>query len=197
MQHGFIKVCAATPEIRVADVEYNTKNIIAAIKESAGNGSQLTVFPELCVSGYTCGDLFNQPTLITACEKAIAEICESTSDLKTLVFVGAPIADGGRLYNCAVAMCNGKILGIVPKTYLPNYGEFYEKRHFSPAPVNSTYVAIAKNSGVIFGTNLIFTANNFPAFKVSAEICEDLWAPQSPSVANAKAGATIIEEHAK
>ena len=95
MQHGFIKVCAATPEIRVADVEYNTKNIIAAIRESAGNGSQLTVFPELCVSGYTCGDLFNQPTLITACEKAIAEICESTSDLKTLVFVGAPIADGG------------------------------------------------------------------------------------------------------
>lgn len=192
MQHGFIKVCAATPEIRVADVEYNTKNIIAAIKESAGKGSQLTVFPELCVSGYTCGDLFNQPTLISACEKAIAEICESTRDLKTLVFVGAPVADGGRLYNCAVALCNGKILGIIPKTYLPNYGEFYEKRHFSPAPVNSTYVAIAKNSGVIFGTNLIFTANNFPAFKVSAEICEDLWAPQSPSVAHAKAGATII-----
>lgn len=192
MQHGFIKVCAATPEIRVADVEYNTKNIIAAIKESAKNGSQLTVFPELCVCGYTCGDLFNQPTLISACEKAVAEICEATRDLKTLVFVGAPIADGSKLYNCAVAICGGKILGVVPKTYLPNYGEFYEKRHFSSAPTTPTYVAIANNYGVILGTNIIFSANNCPGFTVAAEICEDLWAAQSPSVAHVKAGANII-----
>lgn len=192
MQHGFIKVCAATPEIRVADVEFNTKNIIAAVKESAANGSQLTVFPELCVCGYTCGDLFNQPTLISACERAVGEICEATRGLKTLVFVGAPVADGSRLYNCAVAICDGKILGVVPKTYLPNHGEFYEKRHFLSAPTTPTYVSIAENHGVLLGTNIIFSANNCPDLTVACEICEDLWAPQSPSAEHAKAGANII-----
>ena len=116
MQFGFIKVCAATPEMRVADVEFNTKKIIEAIKVSADNGSQLTVFPELCVCGYTCGDLFNQPALIKACEKAVKEICEATVGIKTLVFIGAPIAYGSNLYNCAVAISDGKIMGIIPKT---------------------------------------------------------------------------------
>ena len=129
MQFGFIKVCAATPEMRVADVEFNTKKIIEAIKISADNGSQVTVFPELCVCGYTCGDLFGQPALIRACENAVKEICEATAGIKTLVFVGAPIAYGCKLYNCAVAISDGKILGIIPKTNLPNYGEFYEKRN--------------------------------------------------------------------
>lgn len=195
MQHGFIKVCAATPEIRVADVEFNTKNIIAAIKESAENGSQLTVFPELCVCGYTCGDLFNQPTLISACERAIYEICEATRDLKTLVFVGAPFSHGGRLYNCAFAIHDGMVCGIVPKTYIPNYGEFYEKRHFSPAPENLSHVDFEYDGEsylVEFGTKKIFKADNCPDFTVACEICEDLWAPQSPSVEHAKAGANII-----
>ena len=116
MQHGFIKVCAATPEIRVADVKYNSSRIISAIKESAANGSRLTVFPELCLCGYTCGDLFNQSVLLNACETAIDEIAKSTKGLKTLVFVGAPFSNGGKLYNCAFAVYNGLILGIVPKT---------------------------------------------------------------------------------
>lgn len=192
MRHGFVKVCAATPEIRVADVEFNTKQVIKTIEESAERGSRLTVFPELCVCGYTCGDLFNQSALITACENALKEIRESTIDLKTLVFVGAPVRFDGRLYNCAVAVHNGKILGVVPKTYLPNYGEFYEMRHFTPAPQHQSFIKIAGQENVAFGTKLIFQAENCVGFTVAAEICEDLWAPQSPSNGHAQAGASII-----
>ncbi|MDE5766277.1 MAG: NAD(+) synthase [Clostridia bacterium] len=194
MRYGFIKVCAATPEIRVADVKYNTENIIKAIKESAANGSQLTVFPELCICGYTCGDLFNQPALISACEEAIKNICKETVGIKTLVFVGAPLTYDGRLYNCAVAIINGEILGIVPKTFLPNYGEFYEARNFAPAP-NFDDIVFADFCGqecVRFGANLILKAYGCNDFTVAAEICEDLWAPDSPSIRLAKAGANII-----
>ncbi|MDE7163033.1 MAG: NAD(+) synthase [Clostridia bacterium] len=191
MQYGYIKVCAATPEIRVADVDFNTNKIIEIIKESAANGSQLTVFPELCVCGYTCGDLFNQSTLINACDNAIKQICKVTEGISTLVFVGAPVANAGRLYNCAVAICNGKILGVVPKSYLPNYGEFYEKRHFSTVGDMNGNIIVAGQT-VAFTTDIIFASQNNPEFTVSAEICEDLWAPQSPSVNHAKAGANII-----
>ncbi len=192
MQHGFIKVCAATPEMRVADVDFNTQKIIEAVNESAKNGSQLTVFPELCVCGYTCGDLFNHPALISACENAVEKVCKATEGLKTLVFVGVPVEVSGKLYNCAVAICNGFILGVVPKTYLPNYGEFYEKRHFLPAPKFPTLISFAGQPETIVDTRLIFKAENCPGFTVAAEICEDLWAPKSPSVNHAKAGANII-----
>lgn len=192
MQHGFIKVCAATPEMRVADVDFNAKNIIEAIKESAANGSQLTVFPELCVCGYTCGDLFNQPALVKACENAVKKIAAATKDLKTLVFVGAPVEVNGKLYNCAVAICDGKILAAVPKTYLPNYGEFYEKRHFAPAPKSWGFIDFCGNDNVIFGTECIFKCDNVPEFTAAAEICEDLWAASSPSVKHAQTGANII-----
>ena len=188
MKHGFIKVCAATPEIRVADVKFNTANIIKAVKESAKNGSQLTVFPELCVCGYTCGDLFNQNVLLSSVESAVAEICKATEGFDTLVFIGAPIRHGNKLYNCAVALHDGKILGVVPKTYLPDYGEFYEKRYFLPAPENQT--TVINGEEVAFGSKIIFKATE--EFTVAAEICEDLWAPQSPSVAHALAGANII-----
>ena len=193
MQYGFVKVCAATPEIRVADVEFNTRQIIKAIKESSENGSQLTVFPELCICGYTCGDLFNQSLLLESVEKAIAEIRDATAGLNTLVFFGAPIRDENRtkLYNCAVAVCNGKILGIVPKTYIPNYGEFYERRHFSPAP-ESAQTTVIGGARVSINSDFLFKAANCPEFIVAAEICEDLWAPQSPSVRHARAGANII-----
>lgn len=195
MQHGFIKVCAATPEIRVADVKYNSSRIISAIKESAANGSRLTVFPELCLCGYTCGDLFNQSVLLNACETAIDEIAKSTKGLKTLVFVGAPFSNGGKLYNCAFVINNGLILGIVPKTYLPNYGEFYEKRYFCPAPDKLEYIEYkgnGENYTIGFGTQQIFKADNCRNFSVACEICEDLWAPLSPSVNHVGAGADII-----
>lgn len=191
MKYGFIKVCAATPEMRVADVEFNTEKIIAAIKESAANGSQLTVFPELCVCGYTCGDLFNQKALLAQVDKAIGEICRATKGLKTLVFVGVPIEHFGRLYNCAVAIYDDSILGVIPKTYLPNYGEFYEKRYFSPANDDMTDVEVAGRN-VTLSRDLLFRAENIPSFTVGAEICEDLWAPQSPSIMHAKSGASII-----
>ncbi|MDE5942977.1 MAG: NAD(+) synthase [Clostridia bacterium] len=191
MQFGFIKVCAATPEMRVADVEFNTKEIIKSIKKSADEGSQLTVFPELCVSGYTCGDLFNQPALICACENAVKEICRAILGIKTLVFIGAPVSFGGKLYNCAVAISDGKILGIVPKTNLPNYGEFYEKRNFSPSLPENVFIDYAGQS-VCFGKNIIFKSSNCRNFTVAAEICEDLWTAQSPSVCHAQAGANII-----
>lgn len=192
MNYGYVKVCAATPEIRVADVEFNTKQIIKAIKESAEKGSQLTVFPELCICGYTCGDLFNQPVLIDACERAIGEICKATKSIKTLVFVGAPVKLDNKLYNCAVAISKGEILGIVPKTYLPNYGEFYEKRHFCSAPKSMTWIDYSGQYDIEFGTKIIFKEKNCHAFTVAAEICEDLWSPQSPSIKHAQVGANII-----
>lgn len=191
MQYGFVKVCAATPQIKVADVEFNTKQIIKAIKESAKSGCQLTVFPELSLCGYTCGDLFNQTALLSSCDDALKKISKATEDADTLVFIGAPVAYCGRLYNCAVAVAHGEILGAVPKTYLPNYGEFYEKRNFSSAPKTPITVEIGGNE-VLLDTHLIFSANNCKEFTVAAEICEDVWAPQSPSVHHARAGANII-----
>ena len=192
MKFGFVKVCAATPEIKVADVEFNTKNIINAIKESAKKGSEVTVFPELCVCGYTCGDLFNQKVLLDSVEISLSQICEATSGINTLVFVGAPISSCGKLYNCAVAISGGRILGIVPKTHIPNYGEFYECRYFSPAPEEPFYIDICGQQDVLVDTHIIFSAANCPEFTVSAEICEDLWSPLSPSIEHTQAGASII-----
>ena len=131
MNYGFIKACAATVKIKVADIKYNASAIIAAIKESSENGSDLTVFPELCLSGYTCGDLFNQRVLLDGVKNAVCEIAAATKNVKTLVFFGAPLENNGRLYNCAVAVSQGKILGVVPKTFLPDYGEFYEQTFHS------------------------------------------------------------------
>ncbi len=191
MRYGFVKVCAATPKIRVADVKFNKDIIIKTIAESAKAGSQLTVFPELCVTGYTCGDLFNQKVLLESVHDALWEICKATEGIKTLTFIGAPLELSGRLYNCAIAVCNGEILGVVPKTYIPNYGEFYERRHFSPAPRKKGKINICGRE-YPFHTDLVFRADNFKAFSVSAEICEDLWAPLSPSVSHTRAGANII-----
>ena len=192
MKYGYVRVCAATPEMRVADVEFNSRNIINAIKESAKSGSQLTVFPELCVCGYTCGDLLNQPALLDAVENAIVEIAKATEGIKTLVFIGAPIRCAGRLYNCAVGISDGEILGVVPKTFIPNYGEFYEKRYFSCLTEGCEGSVSIGGVDADFGTEIIFSSRNNDKFTVAVEICEDLWAAQSPSLAHAKAGANII-----
>ncbi len=191
MQHGFVKVCSVTPKIHVADVSHNTEVIIKAIKEAERAGSQLTVLPELCVCGYTCGDLFNQQALLSAVEEGLMRIKDATKGSLQLVFVGAPLSNLGRLYNCAVAICNGEILGVVPKTFIPNYGEFYEKRHFTAADGHNSTISIG-NERVPFGTKLIFQAENLRQFTVACEICEDLWSPDSPSIYHAKAGANII-----
>lgn len=192
MRYGYIKVCSATVPVKVADVKFNTEQIIKAIKESESNGSQLTVFPELSITGYTCGDLFNQKALLDSVEDALNAVCEATEDCLSLVFIGAPIVKCGKLYNCAVAIQNGAICGVVPKTFIPNYGEFYERRHFMPASSETSEISLCGQDGILFGKKLIFKAANCPDFTVAAEICEDLWAPSSPSVGHATAGANII-----
>lgn len=190
MRHGFIKVCAATPEIKVADVTYNVKSICASANKAAEAGAQLVVFPELCLTGYTCGDLFNQRALSNGVLKAV-ECLKKHLPAGPLVFVGAPLEKDGRLYNCAVAFCGGKVLGVVPKSCIPNYGEFYERRHFSPSPEEVGQIALCGQS-VPFGADIVFRAGNMPLFTVSCEICEDLWVPMPPSVRHALAGANII-----
>lgn len=187
--YGFVKVCAATPELKVADTRFNAEKIIEIIK--GVSCVQVLVFPELSVCGYTCGDLFNQQALVSGAEQALEKICAATRTKRTLVFVGAPVARLGRLYNCAVAICGGRILGVVPKTFIPSYGEFYERRNFTPAGPGNSQVTLCGQT-VDFGTGLLFRADNFPALTVAAEICEDLWVPVSPSAVHAMAGATVI-----
>ena len=191
MRYGFVKVCAATPKIRVADVDYNTRNIIAAISESAKKGSMLTVFPELSVCGYTCGDLLLSQTLLDGCLAALEEIAGATTELKMLVFVGLPIAYEGKLYNCAAAVANGRVLGFVPKTHIPSYGEFYEARYFSPAPEEEGAVRVG-GGYARFARDLLIRDARHPEIAVACEICEDLWAPESPSTRHALSGAVII-----
>ena len=189
MYDGFIKVAAATPKIRVADCVYNSQQIHSAIQSAAKRGVKVLVLPELCLTGYTCSDLFLQNTLISAAASSLKEIASSVGDI--LVFVGLPVLYGGKLYSATAALFEGKILGIVPKTYIPNYSEFYEKRHFSSAPEENATIDICGVS-VPFGTKLIFASSRCPDLKIAAEICEDLWSVSPPSCDHAVAGATII-----
>ena len=189
-EYGFVRVCAATPEIRVADVRFNANNILSAAKEAAEKGAQVIVFPELCVTGYTCGDLFNQRALIAAAEEALLWLAENLP-AGPLIFVGAPVEVKGRLYNCAAVYNGGDIRAFIPKSHIPNYGEFYEKRHFCPAEKGEKS-AEWRGRSVFFTPDIVFADSNMPHFTVSAEICEDLWVPDSPSVRQALAGANII-----
>ncbi len=175
MKDGFVKIGAATPKIRVGDCEHNSNGIIASIREAAAMGVKLLVLPELCVTGYTCGDLFFQSTLLNAAEDALERIAAQTAELDIVSVVGVPLRENGKLYNCAAAISRGEILGTVPKKYLPAYNEFYEKRHFE--------------SGF---RPTVFACRSLPEFSFAVEICEDLWAPCPPSVSLALSGASII-----
>lgn len=191
MKYGFVKVAAATPELRVADVRYNAERISDMISDAEKEGVQLLVFPELSVCGYTCGDLFGQNLLLDECFFALRTVAEATNGKKMLVFVGVPVRLGGVLYNCAAALNNGKVLAFVPKTHLPNYAEFYEKRNFQPYAAENTEIDFF-GVKVPFGNKLIFAEEKEADFTVAAEICEDLWVPAPPSAAHAHAGANII-----
>lgn len=191
MRDGFLIAATATPEMRVADPAYNTDKILEVLTQAKEKKVSLLVFPELCVTGYTCGDLFASRRLSDAALDALARIREASRGFGALVFVGVPLRHMGKLYNCAVAICDGRILGVIPKTHLPNYGEFYEKRNFAPAPDGISVLTI-EGQEVPFGTDLIFRASNMPEFAVSAEICEDLWVVTPPSLSHASAGANII-----
>ena len=191
MKYGFIKVAAATPNIRVADCEYNTAQIIETIGKARDAQAKLLVLPELCLTGYTCGDLFLQDLLLKSVRDSLEEIRKATAGHDMLVAVGAPLVHHQKLYNCAVILCNGKILGIVPKRNIPNYSEFYELRHFAPAPEENGVIVIGGKE-YPFGTKLLFSYARFSQFTVGFEICEDLWVANPPSVGHAMAGATII-----
>jgi len=191
MKDNFIKVAAVTPDIRVGDTEFNTQSIICNIKEAAKKGVKLAVFPELCITGYTCGDLFLQDTLLKGALDGLEEICKVSKDFDMVVIVGLPFMYKCRLYNTAVVMHKGRLLGIVPKQNIPNYSEFYEARHFSPAPSESEFLDIFGTS-VTFGAKVLFEALNLPGFVLGIDICEDLWMPVPPSCCHAMASATVI-----
>lgn len=191
MIHGFLKACTVSPALRVADCAFNTQQTIAAMQRAALDGAQLAVFPELGLTGYTCGDLFFQQPLQRAAAKGLAAVLEASAGLDLVALVGLPVAVDGKLYNCAAVVCHGKLLGLVPKTHLPNYGEFYEKRQFNPAPAGVRTLRFAGQEAP-FGTQLLFRCAEMPEFCLAAEVCEDLWAPLPPSTHHALAGATVI-----
>ena len=192
MKHGFIKTATVSPELRVADTVYNAEKIIQAIRLANEESVSLLVFPELCVTGYTCGDLFGQRTLLEAAKKAVLKIAEATKDIPMLIFIGAPIRNNNKVYDTAIAIYDGEILGMVPKKNLANYGESYEARQFSADECWDEVYALDEETAVPFSTKIIFYAPDIPEFTVACEIGEDMMALESPSVAHAKAGANII-----
>ena len=191
MQDGFIKVSAGTPDIKVADCEYNRGEIISLIDKAYAQGVRVLVLPELCITGYTCQDLFFQQELLDGALSALRSITEHTRGMDLLAAVGCPLRFRGGLYNCAVIIKDGKILGVVPKKFLPNYNEFYEMRHFTAAPEGEFDIELFGES-VPFGLNLLFECREMPELVFAAEVCEDLWAAEPPSISLALGGATII-----
>ncbi|HPB39651.1 MAG TPA: NAD(+) synthase [Flexilinea sp.] len=191
MNYGFIKAAACTPEIVVADCIHNAQAILDLMKKSAAEGVRLAVFPELCLTGYTCGDLFTQQTLLESVKQNLLKLAEESRSLQMISVIGAPIAHYGKLYNCGVVLYSGKILGIVPKTEIPNYAEFYEARNFCAAPEMNGTVRIGEDE-IPFGKKLLFCCNEMPEFIFGIEICEDLWVCRPPSTGHAIAGATVI-----
>jgi NAD+ synthase (glutamine-hydrolysing) len=254
MLDGFVRVAAVTPEVRVADCSFNAARIGEAARAAADKGAKIIVFPELSVTGYTCGDLFLQDTLLDAAKRSLLSLVSSSEGIDAVIIVGLPLAYGGKLYNVAAVYSNGELLGFVPKTHIPNYGEFYELRHFTPAGSENGYVSVsipepddddedkddvesvfggAGGQGkpymlnvadflrtgrfpgeddeededgidiefgvdeedfddIPFGTNLLFRCEEMPGFTFAVEICEDLWAPDPPSVRHAMSGALVI-----
>ena len=193
MKDGFIKVATMTPDLRVADIAYNVGEIIKGIEKAYAENVSLLVFPELAVTGYTCGDLFNHRSFIDAAMKGVEDIAKATVGKKMLTFVGAPIRRVGKLYDCAVAIFDGKILGIVPKTHLANYGESYEARSFMQAPADKEWVLLDdEGNGFFSGTKQLFEMKGIEDFTVACEIGEDLWTINPPSLSHAAAGATVI-----
>ena len=191
MKYGFIKVAAAVPAIKVADVTYNVQQIESLIAQAEGKGVEVIVFPELCVTGYTCQDLFREQLLLDKAEEGLMMLLDMTRKIDVISIIGMPVVINGLLYNCAVVIQRGTILGVVPKTYLPNYGEFYEKRWFASAQdLNPTDIYLAGSTISVSAEPVLFTTGDGAKFGV--EICEDVWAPIPPSNNLALAGADII-----
>jgi NAD+ synthase (glutamine-hydrolysing) len=191
-RHGFVRVAAATPIASTGDVAFNVNETVALAAEGHERGCDLIVFPELNISSYAVDDLHLQEAFLDAVEQGIADLCEATSDYAPVLALGAPLRRNGRLYNCAIAISRGRILGVVPKSFLPNYREYYEKRWFAMSfGLNGMDIAVAGQL-VPFGTDLIFAAEDLDDFIFHMEICEDYWAPQPPSTVGALSGALIL-----
>ena len=191
MKHGFVKAAAVTPKLVVADTEYNCRAICSYMDEAAERQIKITVFPELCITGYTCQDLFLQDELLEKAKDALITIAEHSQKLDGLYFVGLPMAIDGKLYNMAAAVSRGLVLGLVPKIHLPNYNEFYEARHFCSGRGLDTVVELAGRA-VPAGSRIMFCCDELPSLRIAAELCEDLWVPEPPSISHCIAGATMI-----
>ncbi len=191
MKDGFVRIAAATPALRVADCAYNAEQTISLARRAADEGAAVVVFPELGLTGYTCGDLFLSQTLLEGADNALDHILEETAALNAVLLVGLPVRCGAALYNCAAVITGGKLLGLIPKTYLPNYAEFYEARHFSSGKDVDEEIVLAGQT-VCLCARQIFCCRQLPDFMFGAEICEDLWVPSAPSENLAAAGATLI-----
>jgi len=191
-RHGFARVAVATPIVRIGDPAHNLAGTLALMQQAAQDKALLAVFPELGLTAYTCDDLFHQQALIGAAEDALAQLLARTRNLPIAALVGLPVAVNGLLYNCAALLCRGRLVGVVPKTYLPNYREFYEARYFTPGDATPcTEIELAGQTAA-FGTGIVFRWAEMPQFVLHVEICEDLWVPAPPSSFAALAGATVI-----
>ena len=191
-RHGFARVAVAVAPVRVADPAYNVEQTLLLARRAAAQDVVLTIFPELGLSSYTADDLFHQDALNDAVDEALARVVAASADINTVLVVGAPVRTQGRLFNCAIAVCHGVVLGAAPKSYLPNYREFYEKRQFAAARENlDEYLTIA-GQRVPFGADLLFAASNLDGFVFHLEVCEDGWVPLPPSGYAALAGATVL-----
>ncbi len=191
MKQGFVKVAAATPRIKVADPVYNGGVICEKLEEAWGKGAKVIVFPELCITGYTCGDLFLQGLLLEEASRQLLRIAEHTRGKDALVMVGLPMERDGRLYNVGAVLWNGEILGLVPKANIPSYAEFYEGRHFTAGNTAPVPFSIGGKT-VPFGTNILFDCETVRGLTIGCEICEDLWVADAPAVNHALKGATIV-----
>ena len=193
MRDGFISVAAGTPKIRVADCRYNAEQIFTLMREADKQGVKVLALPELCLTGYTCGDLFLQDTLLRGAEEGLQTILEATRNLEIVTALGLPVWDkwDNKLYNCAAIIQKGEILGLIPKVYLPNYGEFYEQRWFASGSGVEHGIELC-GQHVSLCTNQTFACDTMPNLVIGVEICEDLWAPAPPSVELARKGATVI-----
>jgi NAD+ synthase (glutamine-hydrolysing) len=189
---GFLRCAVAAPFVRPAEPTHNAARIAAMARAADAGGAALLLTPELGVSAYAVDDLLHQTTLLDAVEAEVAGLAALTRDLRLVLIVGAPLRLDGRLYNCGVALHRGRILGVTPKTYLPNYREFYEKRHFAPASATDARTTRIAGADVPFGTDLLFAAEDIADFVLAIEVCEDVWAPIPPSARAAMAGATVI-----
>ncbi len=192
MFDGYFRVAAATPKIKVADTVYNTDQVCALIEQGDSMGVGLMVFPELCITGYTCNDLFLQLPLLRGAKDGLSRIVDFSAGRQMLIFVGLPWEHMGKLYNVAAAVCDGKLLGLVSKTFLPNYSEFYEERHYTPGPKHAVMTDWINGEKVPMGSDILFSLKGCPQLVIAGELCEDLWAPNPPSIDHALDGATVI-----